>query len=56
MGIGDVPELDMQFIHSADASVALREPATAGAPVIGSALFAAVGVLPSGIANPCPGR
>jgi len=43
--IGDVPELDVEFIDSADAPVGLGEPATTVvAPAIGNAIFAAVGV------------
>jgi len=43
--IGDVPELDIQFIDSLDAPVGLGEPATTViAPAIGNAIFAAVGV------------
>ncbi len=43
--IGDVPELDIHFIDSAEAPVGLGEPATTViAPAIGNAIFAAVGV------------
>src|ERR1700730_15820125 len=43
--IGDVPELDVEFIDSAEAPVGLGEPATTVvAPAIGNAIFAAVGV------------
>jgi isoquinoline 1-oxidoreductase subunit beta len=43
--IGDVPELDLEFIDSAEAPVGLGEPATTVvAPAIGNAIFAAVGV------------
>jgi isoquinoline 1-oxidoreductase subunit beta len=42
--IGDVPELDIEFIDSAEAPVGLGEPATTVvAPAIGNAIFAAVG-------------
>jgi isoquinoline 1-oxidoreductase subunit beta len=43
--IGDVPELDVEFIDSAEAPVGLGEPGTTVvAPAIGNAIFAAVGV------------
>ncbi len=43
--IGEVPELDIQFIDSSEAPVGLGEPATTVvAPAIGNAIFAAVGV------------
>jgi len=43
--IGDVPELDVEFIDSAEPPVGLGEPATTiVAPAIGNAIFAAVGV------------
>src|SRR5271165_5431934 len=43
--IGDVPELDIQFIDSTEAPVGLGEPGTTVvAPAIGNAIFAAVGV------------
>jgi CO/xanthine dehydrogenase Mo-binding subunit len=43
--IGDVPELDIEFIHSTEVPVGLGEPATTVvAPAIGNAIFAAVGV------------
>jgi len=43
--IGDVPELDIQFIDSNEAPVGLGEPATTAiAPAIGNAIFAAIGV------------
>ena len=42
--IGDVPELDIEFIDSTEVPVGLGEPATTVvAPAIGSAIFAAVG-------------
>jgi isoquinoline 1-oxidoreductase beta subunit len=42
--IGDVPELDIEFVDSAEAPVGLGEPATTVvAPAIGNAIFAAVG-------------
>jgi isoquinoline 1-oxidoreductase subunit beta len=42
--IGDVPELDIEFIDNAEAPVGLGEPATTVvAPAIGNAIFAAVG-------------
>jgi isoquinoline 1-oxidoreductase beta subunit len=42
--IGDVPELDIEFIDSTEVPVGLGEPATtAVAPAIGNAIFAAVG-------------
>ena len=43
--IGDVPELDIEFIDSIEAPVGLGEPGTTVvAPAIGNAIFAAVGV------------
>ncbi|HVP98266.1 MAG TPA: molybdopterin cofactor-binding domain-containing protein [Roseiarcus sp.] len=43
--IGEVPQLDIQFIDSSEAPVGLGEPATTViAPAIGNAIFAAVGV------------
>ncbi len=43
--IGQVPELDIQFLDSSEAPVGLGEPATTVvAPAIGNAIFAAVGV------------
>jgi isoquinoline 1-oxidoreductase beta subunit len=43
--IGDVPDLDIEFIDSAEVPVGLGEPATTVvAPAIGNAIFAAVGV------------
>jgi isoquinoline 1-oxidoreductase subunit beta len=43
--IGDVPELDIEFIDSTEVPVGLGEPATTVvAPAIGNAIFAAVGV------------
>jgi CO/xanthine dehydrogenase Mo-binding subunit len=43
--IGDVPELDIEFIDSTEAPVGLGEPGTTVvAPAIGNAIFAAVGV------------
>ena len=45
MRIGDVPELDIEFMDSSEAPVGLGEPATTVvAPAIGNAIFAAVGV------------
>jgi CO/xanthine dehydrogenase Mo-binding subunit len=42
--IGDVPELDVEFIDSAEVPVGLGEPATTVVgPAIGNAIFAAVG-------------
>jgi isoquinoline 1-oxidoreductase subunit beta len=42
--MGDVPELDVEFIDSAEAPVGLGEPATTVVgPAIGNAIFAAVG-------------
>jgi isoquinoline 1-oxidoreductase subunit beta len=42
--IGDVPELDIEFVDSTEAPVGLGEPATTVvAPAIGNAIFAAVG-------------
>ena len=43
--IGDVPELDIEFIDSVEAPVGLGEPGTTVvAPAIGNAIFAATGV------------
>jgi len=43
--IGDVPELDIEFVDSTEVPVGLGEPATTViAPAIGNAIFAAVGV------------
>ncbi len=43
--IGDEPELDIEFIDSAEAPVGLGEPGTTVvAPAIGNAIYAAVGV------------
>jgi CO/xanthine dehydrogenase Mo-binding subunit len=43
--IGDVPELDIEFIDSAEAPVGLGEPGTTVvAPAIGNAIFAATGI------------
>ena len=43
--IGEVPELDIQFVDNSEAPVGLGEPATTViAPAIGNAIFAAVGV------------
>ena len=43
--VGEIPELDIQFIDSSEAPVGLGEPATTViAPAIGNAIFAAVGV------------
>ena len=42
--MGDVPELDVEFIDSEEAPVGLGEPATTVVgPAIGNAIFAAVG-------------
>jgi isoquinoline 1-oxidoreductase beta subunit len=42
--IGDVPELDIEFVDSTDVPVGLGEPGTTVvAPAIGNAIFAAVG-------------
>jgi isoquinoline 1-oxidoreductase beta subunit len=42
--IGDVPELDIEFIDSTEAPVGLGEPATTVVgPAIGNAIFAAIG-------------
>ena len=42
--MGDVPELDIEFLPSTEAPVGLGEPATtAVAPAIGNAIFAATG-------------
>jgi len=43
--IGDVPELDIEFIESTEAPVGLGEPGTTVvAPAIGNAIFAATGI------------
>jgi isoquinoline 1-oxidoreductase beta subunit len=43
--IGDVPDLDIEFIDSAEAPVGLGEPGTTVvAPAIGNAIFAATGI------------
>lgn len=43
--IGDVPDIEIEFVPSTEASVGLGEPATTvPAPAIANALFAAVGV------------
>ena len=43
--IGDVPELDIEFIESVEVPVGLGEPGTTVvAPAIGNAIFAAIGV------------
>jgi isoquinoline 1-oxidoreductase beta subunit len=43
--MGDVPELDIEFLPSTEAAVGLGEPATTViAPAIANAVFAAVGV------------
>jgi len=43
--IGEVPELDIEFVDSNEVPVGLGEPATTVvAPAIGNAIFAAVGV------------
>jgi CO/xanthine dehydrogenase Mo-binding subunit len=43
--IGDVPELDIEFIDSVEAPVGLGEPGTTVvAPAIGNAIFSAIGV------------
>jgi isoquinoline 1-oxidoreductase subunit beta len=43
--IGDVPELDIEFIESTDTPVGLGEPGTTVvAPAIGNAIFAATGI------------
>ena len=43
--IGDVPQLDIEFIDSTEAPVGLGEPGTTVvAPAIGNAIFAATGV------------
>ena len=42
--MGDVPELDIEFVDSVETPVGLGEPATTVvAPAIGNAIFAAVG-------------
>ena len=51
--MADVPELEVEFLPSAEAPVGLGEPATTGvAPAVGNAIFAACGArvrhLPSG--------
>jgi CO/xanthine dehydrogenase Mo-binding subunit len=43
--MGDVPELDIEFVDSVEAPVGLGEPGMTGvAPAIGNAIFAATGV------------
>ncbi|MCC8969753.1 xanthine dehydrogenase family protein molybdopterin-binding subunit [Bradyrhizobium brasilense] len=43
--IGDVPELDIEFIESTEAPVGLGEPGTTVvAPAVGNAIFAATGI------------
>ena len=43
--MGDVPELDIEFVESQEAPMGLGEPATTVvAPAIGNAIFAAIGV------------
>jgi len=43
--IGDVPELDIEFVDSIEAPVGLGEPGTTVvAPAIGNAIFAATGI------------
>jgi CO/xanthine dehydrogenase Mo-binding subunit len=43
--IGDVPELDIEFIDSTETPVGLGEPGTTVvAPAIGNAIFSAAGV------------
>jgi CO/xanthine dehydrogenase Mo-binding subunit len=43
--IGDVPQLDIEFIDSTEAPVGLGEPGTSVvAPAIGNAIFAATGI------------
>ena len=43
--IGDVPEIDIEFVDSTEVPVGLGEPATTVVgPAIGNAIFAAVGV------------
>ena len=43
--IGDVPDLDIEFINSTEAPVGLGEPGTTVvAPAIGNAIFAATGI------------
>ena len=43
--IGDVPEIDVEFVDSTEVPVGLGEPATTVVgPAIGNAIFAAVGV------------
>src|SRR5215467_9630138 len=43
--IGDVPELDIEFVESVEAPVGLGEPGTTVvAPAVGNAIFAATGV------------
>jgi CO/xanthine dehydrogenase Mo-binding subunit len=43
--IGDVPELDIEFIESTEAPVGLGEPGTTVvAPAIANAIFAATGI------------
>ncbi len=43
MRMGDVPELEVEFLPSVEAPVGLGEPATVVGPAIGNAIFAAVG-------------
>ena len=44
MRIGDVPELEIEFIDSTETAVGLGEPATTvTGPAIANAIFAAVG-------------
>jgi isoquinoline 1-oxidoreductase subunit beta len=43
--VGDVPELDIEFVDSVQASVGLGEPGTTVvAPAIGNAIFSEIGV------------
>jgi CO/xanthine dehydrogenase Mo-binding subunit len=43
--IGDVPEIDVEFVDSTEVPTGLGEPATTVVgPAIGNAIFAAVGV------------
>ena len=45
MRIGDVPELDIEFVESVETPVGLGEPGTTVvAPAIGNAIFAATGI------------
>src|SRR6185437_6511702 len=42
--MGDVPEIEVEFLQSSEAPVGLGEPATTAiAPAIGNAIFAATG-------------